>query len=1575
MSKRGRRAFQPAQFFDISAPEGAEEEEEEEDPFVVPDGAGIREEQDIGLLFQRPDEEAEEWANDAEDIARRFSSRSGSSDEALQLWKVEKGHERDVVNTIRRWSESTEAPVFLRGVCPFQSAARGHVYLWGRRYEDIAAIQSRVAFMKNTPAAHVSDLGQSMWLEEPGDLTGTWVRYTGSGKYCGDLAWVLQMRRSSLQRTKATVDIALVPRLSVVPPQRLSSVHVPQMVTEMEKKRKRDAALARPPRSLYLPDQQLDRELKKHQSREAEGSEFWGGLLILRSISTAHISEEGVGASSQEVSLFQASPVYADLFASLLDQKSRRGHITALLKELWTSLHSPTESPPSFLHGSALFTRAVTLFMLGTKHNKAIMRRHSEEEELLTEQHEKNMVRRQLRDLRESRAREALLIDSLTGYDSIPDQLQLHSQENDAMHSQGKEWMYLVNEEWQPRCAKELEILHQDAARQLVRDQLEGEAVDLGLWCLMAGEDSCEGRNGLKLKGWMEQKLPPLRSGECNVALSSFQESWKKLLQEGARYMEGRDTLLEALEVHGQETLYDALMSPEQTEAQKPTLLNLFKLPPQKEAVQPGDEVRVLDGPWKGYVGLVQQIDHPRVIIQVKQNGESATQDFVMEMSSICLNFVLSDRVQVVRGWRTGERGYIVDLDWDKLTGEIFRRVPPLEHPHGYLVTVPQENLWAPELVTVNLSTLKRCQDTQLPRVVHFAAQDPGLQTSEQRDALEKSQNLENMRKRHAKYVGLQVEVVRGKEDEDHRYVRMHHPDELMHFRGSTHPNLPMHSTQPPEGRGTLRPLVDVPKVSPEERIEGVHVVRGKLGDKEWEVDIQTQRPQTERESREKDPPVVCLARELQLKGTRGTVQGIHYHPDTGWWFDLMTEGRAVNSVVQVRERHLVERFTRQQLHIYINMDKRTRAVLEERVRKDKQKNWEEADQELEFDKRWPSLAGHMTRQEKRAMTSNHPSMDGSKTPPPVSGIPDTEPETGWYVDHRDRNPPPILPEEEDRLHEPRPTRPPVQSTPSNVVRPFRDGGEWLNDRRLLNCRIDFKVLGSKQDDYRKGAYEGRIGFLVMKELPARKKFQTVDTIIGQHHAFLNLRIKYLQPMITTEREGAPGPFHHIFTVPGTQVVIIGADVTGSTAYIGHVGEVVSGDTEIGKIRMGSMVLSFGSDVTIMSASDSARKRASARDRVLDALKTIKEDSLVGLAGDSPGSLEFRTKLRDDAKQLTKMAKQARQPRNPPAVSKDKDASKAGQAEPSDQNNGKNVASAQKRIGSLFKRAEEPPVSMEEYIDFLTSGDETKPLQKEDVAFAMILRGYDGDQGKEAWTAALQPLFMTSDSSNVQLMRSLEEAEAEIEDDDLARLILVQEKFIRDQETISKTEGWSFRMVQTITALRFANTWKHMEKSAKTDFYKDAFLALPDISADLGDENREDGFARMKGKYEKWMGRMKFVVAARAKLLQAYDKIHGCLTAAQFGPMIFLDPFWTVPNLHQHKRSAEFGIMFKLLMEQLPVDDGLTINLKRYETSVEAAYGILEAVDAGMSKEVKKLLQVQLDEYGKLCQELEAEGF
>jgi hypothetical protein len=117
------------------------------------------------------------------------------------------------------------------------------------------------------------------------------------------------------------------------------------------------------------------------------------------------------------------------------------------------------------------------------------------------------------------------------------------------------------------------------------------------------------------------------------------------------------------------------------------------------------------------------------------------------------------------------------------------------------------------------------------------------------------------------------------------------------------------------------------------------------------------------------------------------------------------------------------------------------------------------------------------------------------------------------------------------------------------------DTGEWLLDPRLLNKKLDVKIIGTTDPPWRNGRYEKKVGFTMIR-MPLKSVNDSVNVSMGYAQSRIYFRAYHLCPEITMEQEG-PTPqttpaASPICSTLGTRVVIIGVDLYGSVDLIGQ---------------------------------------------------------------------------------------------------------------------------------------------------------------------------------------------------------------------------------------------------------------------------------------------------------------------------------------------------------------------------------------------------------------------------------------
>ncbi|KAJ7815595.1 hypothetical protein B0H13DRAFT_2461994 [Mycena leptocephala] len=129
------------------------------------------------------------------------------------VWKLEvaRGREWDVVRTVFKLCEDSlrDSGVLSATASP---SARGYIYIECPHLATVERIVRSVSFIRrHVPPQQisVSDLQAVLAFDDKPEIpVSSWVRYSGRGLYCGDLAWV-----NSYDQDSMTYTICLIPRV------------------------------------------------------------------------------------------------------------------------------------------------------------------------------------------------------------------------------------------------------------------------------------------------------------------------------------------------------------------------------------------------------------------------------------------------------------------------------------------------------------------------------------------------------------------------------------------------------------------------------------------------------------------------------------------------------------------------------------------------------------------------------------------------------------------------------------------------------------------------------------------------------------------------------------------------------------------------------------------------------------------------------------------------------------------------------------------------------------------------------------------------------------------------------------------------------------------------------------------------------------------------------------------------------------------------------------------------------------------------------------------------------------------
>ncbi|KAJ7493386.1 hypothetical protein B0H11DRAFT_2228162 [Mycena galericulata] len=1120
-------ANDPRRFVDLAAQESesSDDDDANHDDFIAPDeylrvrGRG---QGDSPRLFHRPPEDETDNDGEVEEIVQQYrdaGTEQGDPNEVRNLWKlaVVMGHEVDVVNTIREWIASGDAPEGISAAYQIRDV-RGEVFVVAST-STMREIQRRVAFVKSgiPSRAQPEDIAVVKAVQGPGprvNLAHSWVRYTKQGDYCGDLAWVQAME------TDRSVALLLVPRLPVA------------LLTDVrslgDKKRKRLATLPRPPARLHLPIGEPDDfgrpvnvdEILNAKTTAEDDHEFWGGLLVQRGVKIRYVSEESVAATAEEVARFHSSPAYTDLIQAKTEYDSClhriRDHIDTLRSELTTRFGGPPPERGDLMDNVSLAADRFDELHSQQRHVEAL---YATRKSLLEERHTKATTRFKVQDLRKARA-VALKGLAAAGVHGFRED-DMREKENHLLDKADMRWVYMDDNEWRRMCDEE------DAqALRVYNDHLQAsngynDQANLELWQKLAGlRVSKENtREQLELQGWLPEMLPPvsrLRVVTCNKArelrdphsrlvtlppapvetehytiketwapsvdrrqkstcsLSPFQSKWVEFLQEGHTWKRTRANLWTALR------MFDVPAHREDVvlRASARNLDNFFFMPAISGAVRVGD---------RGSAHL-EDID---------ARTTEVYSTLVVPLEQVAQDLDVPEWVEVMYGPRCGDRGWLLNIDWESSVGDVFHDLAGLVSFRGDGIETRQGPRGSQNF-SVSLRHIRRCNERIL-RDAPTSGANPELQTGEQRIAL---QRFEAGVVTRDLYTGFNVKLGSRK--------------------GA---NLVK------KGQVGIVGSRFVPGKGFAGRVIGSRLV-DKVG---WMLDVRT-------EGRAVDGVVQVHVDDVVESSTEAPLAAFCKMKD-----ETRAEWEHIAKVRALRNRY------------WLTQRMKYRQPLNELAPPRSPTPPGDIDVPEGDPSIWTSDGASPWETSWRDLPKLKPTLPLSRL---ARSMLQLKPMAAWPC--------------EDAAT---PDTDVLKTTAKKTRCNKKPLSHWLLDPRLIGLRLDFFVKGTKEpgEEYRGGQYENKIGFLRLKT-PIEtkgKKAVVVDTVLGVHHRFITLQIQYMYPMVTTEREESSALPRPILGVTDNWVAVIGPDKEGCEDYIGRRGLVVtcSAEGNTGVVDLGQGVL------------------------------------------------------------------------------------------------------------------------------------------------------------------------------------------------------------------------------------------------------------------------------------------------------------------------------------------------------------------------------------------------------------------
>ncbi|KAJ7735699.1 hypothetical protein B0H16DRAFT_1731119 [Mycena metata] len=286
----------------------------------------------------------------------------------------------------------------------------------------------------------------------------------------------------------------------------------------------------------------------------------------------------------------------------------------------------------------------------------------------------------------------------------------------------------------------------------------------------------------------------------------------------------------------------------------------------------------------------------------------------------------------------------------------------------------------------------------------------------------------------------------------------------------------------------------------------------------------------------------------------------------------------------------------------------------------------------------------------------------------------------------------------------------------------------------------------------------------------------------------------------------------------------------------------------------------------------------------------------------------------------------------------------------------KSLKKAETRLGSILHQASLPPFTPEAWLDNLEASHAgSTHAEREDAAIIRAFRGCDGSDGQSPWReiVAAKLLMNSTDLKN------------RINTNRAHSILPIEERFTAWQNSItsdtrsSMAHKFSNHVLNQIICAKFAYEWEELDgpgsKTAKGEFYEKAYQDLPETRQFFASLDKAQKTFEMANNHEeeytKWRRATEVHVTARKRWIDFYES---------FGPVLLMDPYWSVDALIPGHCSREFPILIKLLLDSMPCDpddENTTLVKGRYRDSWKALMGVLTAFDTDFALFVNEFLR------------------
>ncbi|KAK7027584.1 hypothetical protein R3P38DRAFT_3190462 [Favolaschia claudopus] len=325
----------------------------------------------------------------------------------------------------------------------------------------------------------------------------------------------------------------------------------------------------------------------------------------------------------------------------------------------------------------------------------------------------------------------------------------------------------------------------------------------------------------------------------------------------------------------------------------------------------------------------------------------------------------------------------------------------------------------------------------------------------------------------------------------------------------------------------------------------------------------------------------------------------------------------------------------------------------------------------------------------------------------------------------------------------------------------------------------------------------------------------------------------------------------------------------------------------------------------------------------------------------SPGGLAFATQAAQMTSSIdtvlhTRVPRQppSTQPTQQPPQKKSKKSKEEGTT--SDCRLLRREKSINTRVGAALASVTLPGISLETYLDYYMNG---------------ITTDRNAKQTKTEWTTAVEALVEPEETRS----EIFGKWKANSAQDDVHLWLTKTHTLLENQALASHQTQLITHIIQAIGTIEFAQVWNKQSKGIKTKVYRHMFAELPAEREHFSGLDKKGISALVKGErkqaFHTFTRQMGLVNAACNKLAEAYQ---------EFGPQIFLDPFWSSAELHANKHTEDWPRVFADVVKNLSHDPDapdIPIYNHHYKSNARAVVAVLYAVDDELCLYVTDFLQ------------------